>query len=554
MMRTWLILVIVAGAACTAPAAGRIRYVNQPPVWRVDDMRPLERRPAERIYNRTLYQLDGFVVRRVTRALDVVPNVRALDVNSIDEVPDSSWFTNRIGIRDVSVDELRRGPNTADSPFAHLPWTITGGKSGGLSLGFVIEDTSKAKYLLKFDVRERPEMETAAHIIGHRLLHAAGYNVPQDHVGYITREDLRISPKAASKDKLGNKLPVDRDRVDRALEAVFKTTDGRYRVLVSRFIDGTPIGPAAREGTRPDDPNDRIPHERRRTIRGQVALFSWINHTDIQEDNSFDTYVTEEGSKDRGHVVHYLIDFGKAFGVINDSNNWKTAGYAYRFDVGRGLLTLFSFGLWDRPWDQIDSPGLVGVGMFDATHFDPALWRTNSPYWPFDDADTYDGFWGAKLAMRFTRAHIEAAVEEARFSDPRAARYMVDTLVARQRKVAQYWFAKVSPLDHFIVTPGSTGFVTLCFDDLALTYGIERVSGRYQISVYDRASRAVPGGSLVSSVAGHTCLEVPVAAGADHYTIVRIAAQRGGRTRPAVRVHLAQTTRGVIEVIGLRRD
>ncbi|MBA3451495.1 MAG: hypothetical protein H0T42_00195, partial [Deltaproteobacteria bacterium] len=296
-MRCWLLITIVAATACAAPAAGTIRFVNQPPIWRVDDKRPLDRKPAEREYNRTLYQIDGFAVRRLTRAMDFPSTGRALDVNSLDEVPDSSWFTNRIGVREVSLDELRRGPNIDDSPFKHLPWTITGAKVGGLSLGFVIEDASKAKYLLKFDVRERPEMETAAHIIGHRLLYACGYNVPQDHVGYITREDLVLSPKATAKNPLGEKSPLTRENVDRGLETVFKTTDGRYRVMVSRFIEGTPIGPAAREGTRPDDPNDRIAHERRRTIRGQVPLFSWLNHTDIQEDNSLDSYVTEEGSK-----------------------------------------------------------------------------------------------------------------------------------------------------------------------------------------------------------------------------------------------------------------
>ena len=557
-MRSWFVLVLVAATACTTPAAGKIRFLAQPPIWRVDDVRSLAKKPEERVYNRTLYQIDGFVVRRVTRTMDFPSNGRALDVNSLDEVPDSSWFTNRIGVRDIPISELRRGPNKDDSPFAHLPWTITGGKVGGLSLGFVIEDATKQKYLLKFDVRDRPEMETAAHIIGHRLLWAAGYNVPQDHVGYITRDDLLLSPKATAKDALGTKTPLLVDRIDKGLETVFKMTDGRYRVLVSRFIEGTPIGPASREGTRPDDPNDRVPHERRRTIRGQVPLFSWINHTDIQEDNSLDAYVTEEGSKDRGHVVHYLIDFGKAFGVINNSNNWKTAGYAYRLDIGRGLLTLLSLGLWNRPWDEIDSPGLVGIGVFEANHFEPAIWRTNSPYWPFDDADQYDGFWGAKLAMRFTRAHIEAAVDEAKLSDPRAARYMVDTLVARQRKVAQHWFAKVSPLDHFTVTPANTGTVTLCFDDLALMYGIERVPGRYEISVFGRDSRdlapALPAGAGSSANAGHACTEVALATSSEQYTIVKIVALRGAAIRPPVRVHLARTASGEVEVIGLRRD
>lgn len=545
-------LLLVLTAACAGPAAGTMRFVNQPPVWRVDDARPLARKPAERVYNRTLYQIDGFVVRRATRAMDFPSRGRALDVNSVDEVPDSTWFTNRIGLREVSLDELRRGPNVDASPFDHLPWTITGAKIGGLSLGFVIEDATETKYLLKFDVKDRPEMETAAHIIGHRLIHAAGYNVPQDRVGYITRADLLLSPKATAKNALGEKSPLTDAIVDRGLETVFKTTDGRYRVLVSRYIDGIPIGPAAREGTRPDDPNDRIAHERRRTIRGQVALFSWINHTDIQEDNSFDTYVTEEGSKDRGHVVHYLIDFGKAFGVINNSNNWKTAGYAYRLDLGYGVLTMLGLGLWDRPWDNIDSPGLVGVGVFEADHFDPALWRTNSPYWPFEDADRFDGYWGAKLVMRFTREQLTAIVDEAQYSDPRTAKYMVDTLVARQRKVGAYWFRQVSPLDHF-ATEAIAGGTRVCFDDLALVYDLESPRGhRYRVRVFDRDGVELRASTLPASA--HSCVVVPVATSNNGYTIVKLEALRNALALPPVLVHLARDASGAVRVIGVRRE
>src|SRR5262245_33190123 len=45
---------------------------------------------------------------------DRTPNVRALNINTVDEVPDSSWFTNRLGARTISVDELLKGPDTLD--------------------------------------------------------------------------------------------------------------------------------------------------------------------------------------------------------------------------------------------------------------------------------------------------------------------------------------------------------------------------------------------------------------------------------------------------------
>src|SRR3954468_6223784 len=37
--------------------------------------------------------------------------IRAVNVNTLDEVPDSSWFTNRIGRRPMPVSEILRGPD-----------------------------------------------------------------------------------------------------------------------------------------------------------------------------------------------------------------------------------------------------------------------------------------------------------------------------------------------------------------------------------------------------------------------------------------------------------
>ena len=37
--------------------------------------------------------------------------LRAKNINTIDEVPDSSWFTNRIGSKPITTDEITRGPH-----------------------------------------------------------------------------------------------------------------------------------------------------------------------------------------------------------------------------------------------------------------------------------------------------------------------------------------------------------------------------------------------------------------------------------------------------------
>src|SRR4029453_4784352 len=42
-------------------------------------------------------------------------DVHALDVNTVDDAPDSSWFTNRIGRRTMSIEEIVRGPGSLPS-------------------------------------------------------------------------------------------------------------------------------------------------------------------------------------------------------------------------------------------------------------------------------------------------------------------------------------------------------------------------------------------------------------------------------------------------------
>ena len=54
---------------------------------------------------------------------------RAVNVNTIDEVPDSSWFTNRVGRESWPADRLATGPDTGSGPSG--AWTIVSGKMEG---------------------------------------------------------------------------------------------------------------------------------------------------------------------------------------------------------------------------------------------------------------------------------------------------------------------------------------------------------------------------------------------------------------------------------------
>src|SRR2546421_11464106 len=61
----------------------------------------------------------GELLEETKKNLDVPRWVRratgrpkqASNVNALDEVPDSSWYTNRHALHRMSIDELTRGPN-----------------------------------------------------------------------------------------------------------------------------------------------------------------------------------------------------------------------------------------------------------------------------------------------------------------------------------------------------------------------------------------------------------------------------------------------------------
>ncbi len=61
-------------------------------------------------------------------------DVRAQNVNTVDEVPDSSWFVNRIGRRPMTTAEIVRGPDRFES-ISLDGWMVSGGKSSGLQAG-----------------------------------------------------------------------------------------------------------------------------------------------------------------------------------------------------------------------------------------------------------------------------------------------------------------------------------------------------------------------------------------------------------------------------------
>ena len=545
-----LVLVLVACSSSRVPDA---RFANRAPVGAVDDRRDVPVAPAQRKDSTTflLYKYDGIFHRPITRTLELPGPQRALGVNALDEVPDSTWFTNRIGVRELSLDELRTGPATIESPELHKPWTVLSTRTGGTTVGFVIRDARGEKFLLKLEMNGYPELETATDAIVDRLLWAIGYNVPENHVVYVHPRDLVLAPDATSEDLLGHKRRLDRAALAERLTLCDFGSDGTLRALASRVLDGKPLGGHPQEGTRSDDPNDRIAHERRRDLRGAYPIFAWLDHVDATEVNTLDMWVTDPVDPKRHYVKHFLLDFGKSFGVMATMGRDKRRGHAYRVDLTEILSSLFLVGAVERDWEQRGAPPLRGVGLFEATSYEPGRWKPNYRYLPFVVAEERDKFWGAKLLMRFTPEQLRAAVEAGRYTDPRAAEYVTDVLIARQRATALYWFERVAPLDRFAVDGDK-----LCFDDLTVAYKLAPVQTqtRYTARYHDGNGKLLAAtNGLGPDANGRGCAPLGLARSADGYNIIELAVTRGnGGAR--VFVHVARDgAAGTARVIGIWR-
>ena len=256
-----------------------------------------------------------------------------------------------------------------------------------------------------------------------------------------------------------------------------KTANGTIRALASRYVPGKVVGQYRYTGTRPDDPNDIYPHERRRELRGLRVFAAWLNHDDARSINSIDTYVEENG---RHYIRHYLQDFGSNLGSGSTSAQQPRGGNEYLIEgdkIGKGLVT---FGLWTRDWTRVRYPANPSLGNIEADFFQPSKWKTEYPQPAFDQMDAADAFWAASIASRFTNPMIKAIVETGELSDPEAARYLTDVIIKRRDKVVAYWIGQTNPLDRFAVEPATGARATLTFDNAAVRAGVERIPATYK--------------------------------------------------------------------------
>ena len=391
----------------------------------------------------------------------------ALNINTLGQVPNSSWFTNRIGRPGMTVADVVRGPDTVDGPAPGV-WTVTGRPDAGLTAKFTIRDARGDTYLIKLDHPTYPELNSSTEIISTKIFHAIGYHVPEDYLVNIEPSQLEIEPGATFFFDSGKWLPIRSSDLEHWFRDQPRNPDGTIRALASRYIQGTPVGQFRHYGTRSDDPNDLYPHERRRELRGYKVLSAWLNHDDSRSLNTFDSYIEDNG---RRYIRHYLLDFGSNLGSATTSAQEPRAGNESYIEPGQIVKGIATFGLWSRDWMHVRYPAYPAVGNIEAEFFEAPKWKPQYPNPAFNRMDTADAFWAASLVSRFTDEMIRAIVAAGKISDPEAAAYLTEVLITRRDKVVHYWISRTNPFDRFDVQRRADSGLQLTFDNAAVRVG-----------------------------------------------------------------------------------
>ena len=475
-------------------------------------------------------------------------NLRAKNINTIDEVPDSNWFTNRIGTAAISTDQIARGPNVAAPPDPSK-WVLVREKTAGAHPGFTAKDAKGDTWFLEFDPPYFPEGATGAVAVATKIFWALGYNQVESFISTFDPKKAEIDPKATVKRPSGKRTRFTRDDMNVVLENVAKNADGSYRVIAGRLLPGKILGGFLYAGTRPDDPNDVVPHEHRRELRALRVFGAWTNLTDLKAANTLDTLETVNG---RSVVKHYLQDVGSTFGMCNDLYEWDLS-YEHFYEGEPSLKRLFSFGFALSPWQTIKYVEYPSIGKFEGDRFDPREWRPQTPTTAYMELRDDDAFWAARRVAAFSDELIRAAVHEGHYSDPNAEKYLGDVLIKRRNKIASIYLTAVNP----VVSPGLDANGRLTFENAAVAAGVASGPATYRASWlrFDNATGETQ--PIAETRSSTTSIDAPTGlpTGAGTFVAVDIAVDSAGHptwVRP-VRTYF-QRQAGGWKLVGLERN
>ena len=512
-MKAWFALFLAVPFATGCASVDR-RFPLRDPVTVDGDLRPVSLPRPPTVYVSPLIWdgADNLAFRPFSEVWAFRAPTESTNVNSVDEVPDSAWFTNRVGARPVGIDELTRGacdPDAMVDPdaWADGSWIVDHGKTDGSSLGFRVNLRGK-KYLVKIDTGS-PERPSAASVIGAAAYHAVGFNTSCEQVVYVRPAVFHLLPGLTYKSNFAEERPFDQAALDHVLSFAPRRGD-RVRLQLSAWLPGKLIGPFRYAGTRADDPNDVVPHEDRRELRGGRLLAAWLDHFDAREQNSMDSWQSAAGDGSGGRVLHYYLDTSDCLGSAWD---WdpitRRLGHSYVVDwadMGRDFATL---GIPQRPWDTAKVVrGQEMFNYFDVASFDAEGWKNEYPNPAFDRMTEHDAAWMARILAKLSPADVGALASMGKLSDGAHATYLASVLEGRLEKILDRYLTRLSPLADALVEGGDR----FCAVDLAEKRGV-RAADRFHYAAHVLGGESL---HVDRRARGEVCVSLP-----------RVAADRG---------------------------
>jgi hypothetical protein len=461
-----------------------------------------------------VYLSEVYLHRPLRETLDLSPQPDAGDINSMDEVARSTWFSPR----PLDVGTMARGPENTGPPLP--PFTVTSEPPMGIASGsFTILDSRGHKYEIGLDPPDRPEMRTAALAITSRLFWALGYTTPPVFIVRARAEDFWRSEGATG-------------QVAEVLKSGAPPLGNYYRLVALAWPPGVMLGYAPENGLRGDDPNDVVPHENRRTLRALKVFASWLALDGLGPAKTIDRYVGPPGE---GHVAHYIVGLDDALGA---SNVVRAADPPPATGGGSPFTRLITLGLFPNPRPRPTQTDFPSVGEFP-DDVDPAGYEPPLPYEPADRLLGADGYWAAKRMLTLSPTQIALAIAAGNISDPRAQRAMQKAIESRRAKVAAYWMARATPVELLSIVKSQ---VLLRDEAVQARLAPANVTD-YRVTFLTSDGDLVGEGFTLHPHGSVMVFALPanVTAGRD-YLVVQVTARRNGRLLPrAFELHLSLT-------------
>ena len=449
-------------------------------------------------------------------------------VNTLGEVMDSSWYTNRHGKRRLSREELVRGTGDGQPPLQDEPWRVLAVKQFGNRPGVLMVDSQQQMYLLRFDPPGNLEMSTGAEMVSSKIFYALGYNTLENYIVYFPRAQMVASEAGEEITSMGDRRDLTEKDIDSFLKTVAVDRQRGYRAVATRVpVDWDKlVGNFQFFNTRSDDPNDIVPHEHRRDLRGLFVFAAWLNHNWILSTNTVDVLVVEN---DIPFIRHFLIDFTTTLGSGHKRPKTAREGNETMWDQGPTVRNIIGMGIFSPRWMRARYPQFRSVGRFEYETFDPEKWVANQRLAPFENRLPDDTYWAAKQVMTFSDEDLQALVSTGQYSDPEAAAWIFRSLAGRRDRIGEAYFAKGFPLDNFRVENDE-----LVFDDLAVAHGFAS-QRNYSLS-WSRLDNQSEEHTEISTALGERQLPDPVLRGSEgSYFAARLTeweSPRFTRSRP----------------------